>query len=260
MSHELRTPLNAIIGFSELLRDGLVGELSDEQRQHIGDIFSSGKHLLSLINDILDLSKVEAGQMTVESGPIGPSELALTGISVVRERAVLRNIRLTEVVSPSLGQVVVDVRKTKQIIYNLLSNAVKFTPDGGSVTLSLARVDRSAIESVRAGEGTRLFLPRDLGTEKWLEVSVRDSGIGITPVALETLFQPFVQIDSSLSRQYEGTGLGLMLVQRFTDLQGGGLMARSGPGAGSTFTVWLPWKKIAGDEASEVAEQPRSRR
>jgi signal transduction histidine kinase/DNA-binding response OmpR family regulator/CHASE3 domain sensor protein len=243
MSHELRTPLNAIIGFSELLRDGLVGDLTDEQRQHIGDISSSGKHLLSLINDILDLSKVEAGQMTVEAGPIGPAELAVTGISVVREKAAFRNIRLTEVVSPSLGQIVVDVRKTKQIIYNLLSNAVKFTPDGGSVTLSLAKVGRGMVESMRAAPGTRVFVPREMSTEEWLEISVRDSGIGIASDALETLFQPFVQIDSSLSRQYEGTGLGLMLVQRLTDLQGGGLMAQSAPGAGSTFTVWLPWHR-----------------
>ncbi|HEY4068792.1 MAG TPA: response regulator [Burkholderiaceae bacterium] len=242
MSHELRTPLNAIIGFSELLRDGLAGELSEEQRLHVGDIFSSGRHLLSLINDILDLSKVEAGQMTAELGQIDPAELALTGISVVREKAVFRNIRLAEVVPPALGRIMIDVRKTKQIVYNLLSNAVKFTPDGGSVSLGISKVPREAIESLRGRPGSRFFPPSDPSAEHWLEITVRDSGIGIAPDALETLFQPFVQIDSSLSRQYEGTGLGLMLVQRLTDLQGGGLMATSAPGAGSTFMIWLPWK------------------
>src|SRR5687767_4985514 len=142
MSHELRTPLNAIIGFSEVLRDGLMGEMTDQQRGFIGDIFSSGKHLLTLINDILDLSKVEAGKMTLDLERVQVSSLFANSLSIVREKAANRQIRLNMEIEDGLGVIQADVRKVKQIVYNLLSNAVKFTNEGGHVTLRTGRVPR----------------------------------------------------------------------------------------------------------------------
>jgi signal transduction histidine kinase/DNA-binding response OmpR family regulator len=253
MSHELRTPLNAVIGFSEVLRDGLAGDLSEEQREFVGEIHSSGKHLLSLINDILDLSKIEAGEMTLELGSVEPALLAESGLAVVRERAASRRIRLSSAL-PMLGALELDARKTKQILFNLLSNAVKFTPDGGEVSLALERVDAAVIEALRPSEGSRLFAPAQPLVAAYLQITVNDSGIGITPQGLQELFQPFVQIDSALSRQYEGTGLGLTLVQRLAELQGGGLRVQSTPGKGSCFTVWLPWRVPA--EAEALVLQP----
>src|SRR5207245_1279922 len=135
MSHELRTPLNAIIGFSEVLRDGLMGELTDQQRGFIGDIFSSGKHLLSLINDILDLSKVEAGKMTLDLEPVQVSSLVANSLSIIKEKAATRHIRLAMEAAEELGSIQADARKVKQIVYNLLSNPVQFTGQGGQVTL-----------------------------------------------------------------------------------------------------------------------------
>ncbi|MBA3452589.1 MAG: PAS domain S-box protein, partial [Deltaproteobacteria bacterium] len=145
MSHELRTPLNAIMGFSEVLKDGMLGEMTEQQRTFIGNIFSSGQHLLALINDILDLSKVEAGKMTLDLEPIHASSLFANSLSIVREKAMLRRIRLAMDASEGLGSIQVDPRKVKQIVYNLLSNAVKFTRDGGQVTLHTHRVPRSAV-------------------------------------------------------------------------------------------------------------------
>ncbi|HEU4459452.1 MAG TPA: response regulator [Methylibium sp.] len=246
MSHELRTPLNAVIGFSEILRDGLAGELNAEQKEYVGDIHDSGKHLLLLINDVLDLSKIEAGQMTLELGPVMPAELVASGMAVVRDKAALRRIRLSETVMPGLGALCADARKLKQLLYNLMSNAVKFTPDGGHVGVSLARVERSRLDAVREADDARVFLPADLTPSQWLEIEVSDTGIGITPAGLRELFQPFVQIDSSLSRKFAGTGLGLTMVKRLAELHGGGLMTRSTPNEGTRFTVWIPWRELAG--------------
>ena len=145
MSHELRTPLNAIIGFSEVLRDGLMGEMTDQQRGFIGDIFGSGKHLLSLINDILDLSKVEAGKMTLDLEPVQVSSLFANSLSIIREKAATRHIRLGMEAAEELGSIQADARKVKQIVYNLLSNAVKFTVEGGQVTLRAGRVPRAEV-------------------------------------------------------------------------------------------------------------------
>jgi signal transduction histidine kinase/DNA-binding response OmpR family regulator len=250
MSHELRTPLNAVIGFSEVLRDGLAGDLSDEQREFVGEIHGSGKHLLSLINDILDLSKIEAGEMTLELGRVEPALLAENGLAVVRERAASRRIRLSSAL-PVLGALQLDARKTKQILFNLLSNAVKFTHEGGEVSLSLERVDAAVIEALQPSEDSRLFMPAQPLAAAYLQITVRDSGIGISPEGLLELFQPFVQIDSALSRLYEGTGLGLTLVQRLAELQGGGLRVQSTPGKGSCFTIWLPWRMPAAEAAIE---------
>ena len=242
MSHELRTPLNAVIGFSEILRDGLAGDLSAEQSEYVGDIYTSGRHLLSLINDILDLSKIEAGQMDLELDRVEPPELVASGLAVVRERAALQRIALRQEQPGDLGPVLLDARRAKQIVHNLLSNAVKFTPEGGTVTLAVRRVAASELAALRPGDTLRVFPPPDEGHAHYLEIAVTDTGIGIHVAALRELFQPFMQVDSSLSRKFEGTGLGLTMVQRLVELHGGGLMVRSVAGQGSTFAVWLPWR------------------
>ena len=257
MSHELRTPLNAVIGFSEILRDGLAGPLTAEQAEYIGDIYGSGRHLLTLINDILDLSKIEAGQMDLELDRVEPAELVASGIAMVRERAAQHRIALREVLPSELGPLCLDARRAKQIVHNLLSNAVKFTPDGGTVTLALRRVTAGEIAALRPGDGLRVFPPPAPGHARYLEIAVSDTGIGIDATALRELFQPFMQVDSSLSRRFEGTGLGLTMVQRLVELHGGGLMVRSTPGSGSTFAVWLPWRapddaEPGGAEAAEA--------
>lgn len=255
MSHELRTPLNAVIGFSEILKDGLVGDLSQEQNEYITDIFTSGRHLLSLINDILDLSKVESGHSPIELEAVQPIHLATSGLSVMREKAGTNQVRLTSTCDPSHGSLMLDLRKAKQIIYNLLANAVKFTHEGGEVKLGLHRVS-SAEVTAESATASRAFPPDALGTHPfYLAISVADSGIGIEPRDLERLFQPFVQIDSSLSRKYAGTGLGLTMIKRLAELHGGGMMVQSEPAKGSTFTVWLPWRE-PGQAAAYDVPQP----
>ncbi|HXG57060.1 MAG TPA: response regulator [Vicinamibacterales bacterium] len=240
MSHELRTPLNAIIGFSEVLRDGLLGEMTDQQRRFIGDIFSSGKHLLSLINDILDLSKVEAGKMTLDLEPVPVSSMFVNSLSIIREKAAARQVRLELEAPEDLGLIQVDARKVKQILYNLLSNAVKFTSDGGRVTLHVDRVPRADVAQLPDGVTGRVFPLGDSDFAEFLEIGVSDSGIGISPEGLEQLFKPFSQIDSGLARKFEGTGLGLAMVKLLAELHGGATSVESAVGVGSRFTVWLP--------------------
>ena len=240
MSHELRTPLNAIIGFSEVLRDGLMGEMTDQQRGFIGDIFSSGKHLLSLINDILDLSKVEAGKMTLDLEPVQVSSLFANSLSIVREKAAARHIRLDMDAAEELGSIQADARKVKQIVYNLLSNAVKFTNEGGQVTLRAGRVPRAEVGQLSGSWTGRSFPLADNEFAEFLKISVTDSGIGISPEGLEQLFKPFSQIDSGLARKFEGTGLGLAMVKLLAELHGGAVAVESAVGEGSCFTVWLP--------------------
>jgi PAS domain S-box-containing protein len=241
MSHELRTPLNAIIGFSEVLRDGLMGAMTDQQRGFIGDIFSSGQHLLSLINDILDLSKVEAGKMTLDLEPVPVSSLFMNSLSIIREKAAARHIHLTmDDVAEDLGSIRADPRKVKQIVYNLLSNAVKFTIDGGQVTLRATRVRRAEVGRLSGSWTGRSFPLADNEFTEFLKVSVTDSGIGISPEGLEDLFTPFSQIDSGLARKFEGTGLGLAMVKLLAELHGGAVAVESAVGEGSCFTVWLP--------------------
>ncbi|BAL22392.1 response regulator [Azoarcus sp. KH32C] len=242
MSHELRTPLNAIIGFSEILKDGLMGELTPRQEKCAADIFTSGSHLLSLINDILDLSKVEAGKMTLSLEAQSVSALVQDALQVVRERALSNRIRLTAEVPDDVGEVWLDVRKAKQILYNLISNAVKFTPESGEVYVAARKVRRDAAKDGRFDE--------------YLEITVRDTGIGISAENQARLFQPFTQIDSALSRRYEGTGLGLVMVRRLAELHGGSVALVSEPGKGSTFTVRLPWR--TGGEASIESAEPAS--
>jgi PAS domain S-box-containing protein len=240
MSHELRTPLNAIIGFSEVLKDGMLGEMSEQQRGFIGNIFGSGTHLLSLINDILDLSKVEAGKMTLDLEPVAVSSLFSNSVSIMQGKAAARGIRLAMESCTGLGAIQADARKFKQIVYNLLSNAVKFTGDGGVVTLRACRIPREEVGQFSGTWPSRAFpLVSDEGGE-FLQVSVEDSGIGIPPEGLEQLFRPFSQIDSGLARKFEGTGLGLAMVKLLVELHGGSVAVESAVGQGSRFTVWLP--------------------
>ena len=245
MSHELRTPLNAIIGFSEVLRDGLVGALTDEQRGFVGDIFSSGTHLLALINDILDLSKVEAGKMTLDLEPVDVASLFVSSLSIIREQAAARGIHLVIDVATDIGPLHADARKVKQIAYNLLSNAVKFAVDGGEVTLRARRVPRGEVGQLSGTWKGRSFPLASSEFSEFMEIRVTDSGIGISTEGLQRLFEPFSQIDSGLARKFEGTGLGLAMVKVLAELHGGAVAVESSVGEGSHFWVWLPMRGAA---------------
>jgi signal transduction histidine kinase len=243
MSHELRTPLNAIIGFSEVMRNGLAGPMTDRQRDFANDIHVSGMHLLSLINDVLDLSKIEAGSMQLDAESVTLRPLLESCLAVVREKAVARRLDLRSEFDGALGTLAADSRKLKQIVYNLLSNAVKFSQEGGRVTLSACRVDRARIDVVAQSAG-RTLRPRAAETE-FAEIAVDDTGIGIAAADLNRLFEPFVQVDASRSRRHEGTGLGLAMVHRLIALHDGGLAVSSEPARGSRFTIWLPYRAAA---------------
>jgi signal transduction histidine kinase len=215
MSHELRTPLNAIIGFSQMMRDEMVGPVNEKQAEYLDDITSSGDHLLSLINDVLDLSKVEAGQVELEVHSFSLREALERGVVMVRGRATEDGVRIGFATDPGVDIVDGDERRIKQVIFNLLSNAVKFTPAGGEVDVSATRVN---------GE---------------VRVSVADSGPGVAPEDRERIFEEFQQTGAGVGHR-EGTGLGLALSKRFVELHGGRIWIESEPGHGSTFTFALP--------------------
>jgi signal transduction histidine kinase len=220
MSHELRTPLNSIIGFSEVLLDEALGALPpEEQREFLGNILSSGRHLLTLINDILDLSKVEAGRMELYPEALAVAEVIREVLHTIKPLAARKEIGVEEAIEPGLPIVVADLGKVKQILYNLLSNAVKFTPEQGRIGVRAARRHE----------------------EVWF--AVWDTGIGITPEDQGCIFAEFQQVETTAARQYEGTGLGLTLAQKFVELHGGRLWVESAPGQGSTFTFTLPLVK-----------------
>jgi signal transduction histidine kinase/signal transduction protein with GAF and PtsI domain len=216
MSHELRTPLNAIIGFSEVLSDRMFGEVNEKQAEYLKDIHESGRHLLSLINDILDLSKIEAGRMELELSSFDLPGAVSNAMTLVRERAQRHGIQLGLDMDPRLGELQADERKVKQILLNLLSNAVKFTPDGGKVDVCTRKTDGK------------------------IEIAVRDTGIGIAPEDYAAVFEEFKQVGRDYTRKAEGTGLGLALTKRLVELHGGEISLESEPGKGSTFTVKLP--------------------
>jgi len=240
MSHELRTPLNSIIGFSEMLKDGLLGDLNPKQRGCLADIFEAGSHLLSLINDILDLSKVEAGAMSLEAQAVDIRALLEASTTMVKGKAQAHGIRIETRIDPTLDTMLADERKVKQIVYNLLSNAIKFTPPGGEILLRGELCTRAGVALDPARPGRLLAMPRDVGDD-FLVVKVEDSGSGIAPEDLEKLFEPFTQVDSSIARRHAGTGLGLSLVRRLAELHGGTVGVSSRPGEGSCFSVWLPY-------------------
>jgi GAF domain-containing protein len=216
MSHELRTPLNAILGFSEVLAERMFGEVNDKQAEYLQDILSSGRHLLSLINDILDLSKVEAGRLELELGRFHLPTALDNALTLVRERATRHGITLTQTVAEGLGHIVADERKMKQILLNLLSNAVKFTPEGGRVGVTVTRA------------------------EDVVTIAVSDTGIGIAPEDQAAIFEEFRQVGRDDARTQEGTGLGLTLAKKFVELHGGWIGVQSQVGQGSTFSFTLP--------------------
>lgn len=223
MSHELRTPLNGILGMAEILLEEQRGSLNERQHAYVTLIDSSGQHLLSLINDVLDLSKVEAGKLELDTENVVLEGLCQSSLAFIRQPAHKKNILVNYVPDLAITALRADSRRLKQILVNLLNNAVKFTPEGGRVTLEI-HADRE---------------------EGIVEFSVRDTGIGISASNQQRLFQPFTQVDTSLSRQYEGTGLGLALVKRLTELHGGTVFVESEVGRGSCFTVSLPWQDSA---------------
>jgi PAS domain S-box-containing protein len=253
MSHELRTPLNAIIGFSEALKDGLMGETTEVQHESIDDIFTSGQHLLSLINDILDLSKVEAGMMALELEEVDLRTLLSNSLTIVKERAAGQGIGLELDIGDDLDVVLLDVRKTKQIVYNLLSNAVKFSANGGPVQLRARRVQRATVGKMPGDWPVHGFALADNEHRDFIKISVSDHGIGISEQNMTRLFHAFSQIDSSLARKFEGTGLGLAMVKQLAELQGGAVAVASLERAGSRFAVWLPLRTSPGTSPVRAA-------
>ena len=223
MSHELRTPLNAILGFSEILKDNLAGELSPEQRQEcLENIHTSGRHLLELVNDVLDLSKIEAGRMELAYDTFRVASAFHEVRNVIRSLSERRGLTLTDDIEPEDLEVRADKSKLKQVLYNLLSNAIKFTPPGGRVWVRARAVDVDLI------------------------VEVGDTGVGIAPRDQELVFTEFYQVDNEITRQHQGTGLGLSLTRRIVQLHGGTITVESEPGRGSVFTLRLP---VAGVES-----------
>ncbi len=220
MSHELRTPLNAIIGFSEVLTERMFGELNAKQEEYLKDIHASGQHLLSLINDILDLSKIEAGRMELELTDFDLPTAIDNALTLVRERTGRRGIGLQRTIDERLGEVRADERKIRQVILNLLSNAIKFTPEGGRIEIRAVPIDGV------------------------VEVSISDTGVGIAPEDQEAVFEEFRQVGASAAKQ-EGTGLGLALCRKFVELHGGRIWVKSAAGAGSTFTFTIPVRRGA---------------
>jgi signal transduction histidine kinase len=218
MSHELRTPLNAIIGFSEVLSEKMFGDINEKQTEYLQDILESGRHLLSLINDILDLSKVEAGRMELELSEFDLPNAIDNALILVRERASRRGIRLGSTIDERLGMIGGDERKVKQVLLNLLSNALKFTPEGGRIDVSARAHDEVA------------------------EVSLTDTGVGIAPEDQEAVFEEFRQVGTA-DKKVEGTGLGLALSRKFIELHGGRIWVQSQVGHGSTFTFTLPVRR-----------------
>ncbi|MCG3209032.1 MAG: Sensor histidine kinase RcsC [Anaerolineae bacterium] len=229
MSHELRTPLNAVLGLSESLVDGILGELNPEQLEAVEEIAESGQHLLALIGDILDLSKIQAGQLDLKLEPVLVDAVCRASLRLVLPEARHKNLKVVTTFDNSVVEITADERHLKQMLVNLLSNAVKFTPAGGRVGLEVIGDETGQV----------------------VRVTVWDTGIGIAAKDLERLFQPFVQIDSRLSRQFDGTGLGLALVQRLAHLHSGSVQVQSEPGRGSRFTIVLPWAKNSVREAAK---------
>jgi signal transduction histidine kinase len=234
MSHELRTPLNAIIGFSQVLKQQMYGPLNERQADYVDDVLSSGQHLLNLINDILDLAKVEAGRMELQPSTFDLPELLENAASMVRERATRQGTGLTVAVDGSVGAMEGDERKVKQVLFNLLSNAVKFTPSGGKVTLAARAADEQVV------------------------ISVHDTGIGISAEEQEKIFEEFYQVGAS--RTQEGTGLGLALTRRLVELHHGRLTVESEPGVGSTFTATMPLHQaeVAHEMSTSMAAEAAS--
>jgi signal transduction histidine kinase len=227
MSHELRTPLNSILGFAELLQDQQIGALTPKQARYLSHIYHSGQHLLALINDLLDLSKVEAGRLELRPEAFPLADAMMAALEAFRVQVDSKKVSLSLHLEQAHGTLIADPLRLKQILYNLLSNAVKFTPSGGFITVT-ARTVRCVAEHTSE-------------THEWVEIAVQDNGIGIKAGDLSRLFQEFTQIESTFAKPHHGTELGLTLTKRLVELHGGEITAASaGEGLGSTFTVRLP--------------------
>ncbi len=233
MSHELRTPLNGIIGFAEIMHDGKVGPISPEHKEYLGDILTSSEHLLQLINDVLDLSKIEAGKMEFNLAPVDPAVMVREVSEIVRTLAAQKRIHLRIETDATLGCIMADARSLKQILYNYISNAIKFTPDEGKVVV---RVKAESNDNFR--------------------IEVEDSGVGIGAEDIERLFVEFQQLDGSAGKKYPGTGLGLALTKRMVEAQGGRVGVHSTPGVGSIFYAVLPRVAEAVDEIEKIEITP----
>jgi signal transduction histidine kinase len=250
MSHELRTPLNHIIGFGELLVDKRLGELNEKQSEFLSDMLHSSKHLLSLINDILDLSKIEAGKLNLELSEVAIKELLAGSLVIIKERAQRRKIELKTAIDGIPTAVSLDERKIKQILYNLLSNSVKFTPEGGEVVLG-ARTINGVVRPGLRGEDSEEMMVFEYKAEAHdhsgesvrpcIEIWVSDTGIGIAKEHQDCVFHAFEQVEGSMNRKFDGTGLGLSLTKKLVELHGGKIWVESkGEGKGSTFSFIIP--------------------
>jgi len=246
MSHELRTPLNHIIGFTELVVDKSFGGLNEVQEEYLDDVLHSSRHLLSLVNDILDLSKVEADKLKLETAAVNLKVILKNSLTMIKEKAMKHSIQLSNDIEDIPETIIADKRKLKQVMYNLLSNAVKFTPDGGEIYLTANLVDGSSLID---GGKSQVDVEGDLtamdheprASQKLIQISLTDSGIGLKREDLERIFLPFEQVDSSTNRKFQGTGLGLSLTKSLVELHGGTIRAESnGEGKGSTFRFTIP--------------------
>ncbi|RMG72031.1 MAG: hypothetical protein D6710_05335, partial [Nitrospirae bacterium] len=241
MSHELKTPLNAIIGFSEVLLDKHYGELNSIQEEYINDILSSAQHLLSLIEDILDLSKIEVGKMELHKEYVNIRELIERSLVMIKQKSIKHGLKVSTSIEEIPDVVVVDEKKIKQVLFNLLTNAAKFTPDGGNIKVEASVVNKKWIaENVPALFKEDVYNSISQDVERYIRVSVADTGIGIKADSIKKIFEPFQQEDSSTSRRFGGTGLGLALSAEIIRLHGGAIWVESTLGKGSRFTFVIP--------------------
>ncbi len=247
MSHELRTPLNAILGMTEGLQEKVFGSINERQLKALQTVERSSNHLLELINDILDIAKVESGQMVLDFNLCNVAHLCQFSLAFIKQQAVKKRIQLETKTQLNLPSLLIDERRIRQVLINLLSNAVKFTPEGGRITLEVSQLSPDPVTD-------------DFPPQHFLHIAVIDTGIGISLANIKKLFQPFIQIDSALNRQYEGTGLGLALVKRIVELHGGRVGLTSELGVGSSFTIDLPCTlipsspKMTGVELTDIPE------
>ena len=252
MSHELRTPLNAIMGMSEGLQEQVFGIVNEQQIKALQTIERSSSHLLELINDILDVAKIESGQMELDCTPVSINHLCQSSLPFIKQQALQKRIQLEIKVPLNLPDLLIDERRMRQVLINLLNNAVKFTPNGGRITLEVSvqqrRADPDSADS-----------PPDFLVKETLQIAVVDTGIGIASEDINKLFQPFIQIDGALNRQYQGTGLGLALVKRIVELHGGQVGLTSEVGVGSCFTIDLPYTGCCAPSSVDLESQTEPR-